>query len=628
MLEFYHSFHIKHRFVFLGLVFITVLAALFYFVYPLRAVEIYPSEDIVPLDSGEIKIKFNRPIIRKSLQPIITPDVPGEWKFANPLISGHLYTSIVFVPFQTLAPDTEYQAHLGNIDPFLSANKYPVGPIVFKTPPLPNAEKIENNSDNPLPPSVVISVKFNKLIDRFTQMRALFSPAIEIEDVWDESKMILSLRPKNGFSQGIDYNLEIERSYIIYDRENSVLRKSEPEKILQKSFSIVKPAGVMEITPLGSDVLPGTAIKIKFLKPMIRDEVEKNLKIDPPLNLKFNWLDDQSAEIIADPALSFGTKYQLSLPDAVHASDGAILEKEIKHDFSTLGQVSVISFDPENNSQGIAVSSPVSIKFNQEVDRGSAEEKIRFYPDTALRYEWSDNTSVIVYPISFLSFDGNYTVNLESGIKSIAGAPESAQFSFSFKTEPEIFKLNIPIDYQDKKLSCEAAALKMALFGKGVRVSENDIMKIVGYDPTKRSSGIWGNPNGAFVGDINGRQNTTGYGVYWGPIARAAKKWRPDSESFTNWTLKKIIAEVANGNPVEFWGVVDPAKPDSWKTPAGETIGAWKGEHTRTLVGFIGSRINPRTLIINDPLSGILYWPKEKFSANWAKFNNSGVVVR
>ena len=628
MLEFYHSFHIKHRFVFLSLVFITVLAALFYFVYPLRAVEIYPSEDIVPLESGEIKIKFNRPIIRKSLQPIITPDIPGEWKFADPLISGHLYTSIVFVPFQTLAPDTEYQAHLGSIDSFLSSKKYPIGPIVFKTPPLPDADKIENNLDNPLPPSAVISVKFNKSIDKFTQMRAIFSPAIEIEEAWNESKMILSLRPKNGFSQGIDYNLEVERSYIIYDRENSVLRKSEPEKILQKSFSIVKPAGVMEITPLGNDVLPGTAIKIKFLKSMVRDEVEKNFSINPPLNLKFNWLDDQIVEIAADPALSFGTKYQLSLPAVVHASDGATLEKEIKNDFSTLGQVSIVSVDPENNSQGIAVSSPVSIKFNQEVDKASAEEKIKFYPETALRYEWKSGDTVIIYPHSALSFDGLYTINLESGIRSAAGAPESSQFSFSFKTEAEIFKLNIPIDYQDKKLSCEAAALKMALFGKGVRVSENDIMKIAGYDPTKRSNGIWGNPNGAFVGDINGKQNTTGYGVYWGPIARAAKKWRPDSESFTNWTLEKIIAEVANGNPVEFWGVVDPAKQDFWKTPAGETIDAWKGEHTRTLVGFIGSRINPRTLIINDPLSGILYWPKEKFSANWTKFNNSGVVVR
>ena len=260
---------------------------------------------------------------------------------------------------------------------------------------------------------------------------------------------------------------------------------------------------------------------------MIRDEIEKNFLINPPLNIKFNWLDDQIVEIISDPAFSFGSKYELSLPATVHASDGATLEKEIVHIFSTLGQVTVISISPENNSQGIAVSSPVSIKFNQEVDKASAEDKIKFYPDTAVRFEWKDNTDVIVRPIGSLSFDGNYTVNLESGIKSVAGAPESSQFSFIFKTEPEIFKLNIPIDYQDKKLSCEAAALKMALFGKGVKVSENDIMKIVGHDLTKRSNGIWGNPNGAFAGDINGKQNTTGYGVYWGPMRAPPKNGAP-----------------------------------------------------------------------------------------------------
>ena len=207
-------------------------------------------------------------------------------------------------------------------------------------------ERIENNLNNPLPPGAVISIKFNEPIGKFTQIRAVFSPAIDFDETWDKTKMSLALRPKNGFSQGIDYNLEIERSYIIYDRENSVLRKSEPEKILQKSFSIVKPAGVLEITPLGNDVLPGTAIKIKFLKPMIRDEIEKNFLINPPLNIKFNWLDDQIVEIISDPAFSFGSKYELSLPATVHASDGATLEKEIVHIFSTLGQVTLISISP------------------------------------------------------------------------------------------------------------------------------------------------------------------------------------------------------------------------------------------------------------------------------------------
>lgn len=628
MLKFYHSFHIKHRFVFLSIIFLFSVAGLFYSVYPLRAVAVYPSEDIVPLDSGFVKIKFNRPISRRSAQPVISPDIPGEWKFSDPLISGHLYTSIIFSPFQTLSPDTAYQIHLGNIESFLASRKYPIGPIIFRTPPLPDVEKIENNLDNPLSPGAVISIKFNKPADKFTQIRAVFSPAIDFAETWNESKTVLILDPKMGFSQGTNYNLGIERSYIVYDRENSVLRKSAPEEILQKSFSIVKPAGVLEITPLGNEVLPNAPIKIKFLKLMKRDEVEKNLKIEPAVNLKFAWSDDQNVEIAADPAFSFGAKYELTLPAEVHADDGAILEKEIKHNFSTLGQVSVISIDPENNSQGAAVSASISIGFNQEVEKASAEERIKFYPETTARYEWKDGKTVNIYPSNPLSFDSLYAVNLEAGIKSVAGAPDSSQYSFSFKTEPEIFKLNIPADYQDKNLSCEAAALKMALYSHGVEVSENDIMKIVGFDPTKRSDGIWGNPNGAFVGDINGKQNTTGYGVHWGPIARAAKKWRPDSESFTNWTLEKIISEVASGNPVEFWGVVEPARQDTWKTPAGEIIDAWKGEHTRTLIGFIGSKKNPRTLIINDPLSGILYWPKEKFSANWAKFNNSGVVVR
>lgn len=628
MLKLYHSFHVKHRFAFLGVIFLAVLAALFYFVYPLRAVEIYPPEDIVPLDSSLIKIKFNRPIVRKSIQPVIAPDVQGEWKFADPLINSHLYTSITFSPFQTLTPGTTYQIHLGNIESFLASKKYPIGPITFKTLPLSRVEKIENNLDNPLPPDSAISIKFNEPIGKFSQIRAIFNPAIDFEEIWNNSKTILALRSKAGFSQGTDYGLEIEQSYIIYDREGLVLRKSEPEKILQKSFLIVKPAGVLEITPLGDGVLPNAPIKIEFLKPMKRDEVEQNLKIEPIAALKFNWIDDQTAEITADPALSFGTKYELFLPTSVHASDGAFLEKEIRHNFSTLGRVNAISFDPENNAQGITVSSPITIKFNQEVDKTSVEEKIQFYPEINLRHEWKDGATVIIHPVNTLPFDSLFTVNLEPGIKSAAGAPESSRISFSFKTEPEIFKLNIPIDYQDKKLSCEAAALKMALYGKGVRVSENDIMKVVGYDPTKRSNGIWGNPNGAFVGDINGKQNTTGYGVYWGPVARAAKIWRPDSEAITDWTLDKIINEVAAGNPVEFWGTIEPSAKDFWKTPSGEAINAWKGEHTRVVVGFIGSKSNPRTLIINDPIGGILYWPKEKFSANWAKFNNSGVVVR
>jgi uncharacterized protein YvpB len=187
--------------------------------------------------------------------------------------------------------------------------------------------------------------------------------------------------------------------------------------------------------------------------------------------------------------------------------------------------------------------------------------------------------------------------------------------------------LNIPIDYQDKPLSCEAASLKMALNYRGAGVSEDDIMSVVGFDPTIRNGGVWGNPYQAFVGDIYGHQDTTGYGVYWGPIANAAKKWR-DAEAFSGWSAAQVANQVANGNPVVVWGTYgSSAYRDDWSTPDGQHILAWKGEHARTVIGFVGSSDNPTQFIINDPVAGRITWSTSQFLSNWGAFGNSGVVV-
>ena len=186
--------------------------------------------------------------------------------------------------------------------------------------------------------------------------------------------------------------------------------------------------------------------------------------------------------------------------------------------------------------------------------------------------------------------------------------------------------LDVPQDFQDKALSCEAAALKMALRFKGSDVSEDQIMAIIGFDPTIRNGDIWGDPDMAFVGDINGKQNTSGYGVHWGPVARAANDWR-GAQAFTNWTIQDLAREISNGNPVVIWGVIGNAYADDWLTPEGREIKAWKGEHTVTVVGFKGSADAPESFLINDPLKGGSYWSVGKLKSNWATFNNSGVVV-
>ncbi len=75
------------------------------------------------------------------------------------------------------------------------------------------------------------------------------------------------------------------------------------------------------------------------------------------------------------------------------------------------------------------------------------------------------------------------------------------------------------------------------------------------------------------------------------------------------------------------WGVLGNAYFDPWYTKNGRYIAAWKGEHARTAIGYIGSPSNPVSFIINDPIVGRIVWSTATLKANWGTFSNSGVVV-
>jgi hypothetical protein len=99
--------------------------------------------------------------------------------------------------------------------------------------------------------------------------------------------------------------------------------------------------------------------------------------------------------------------------------------------------------------------------------------------------------------------------------------------------------LDVPQIYQEKSLSCEAASLRMALKYKGVDASEDHLINLIGFDLTPKRGNVWGDPQFGFVGKINGRRMSTGYGVYWLPVLKVAKSARSISYSFTNFDLIK-----------------------------------------------------------------------------------------
>ncbi|MFH1180840.1 MAG: C39 family peptidase [bacterium] len=304
--------------------------------------------------------------------------------------------------------------------------------------------------------------------------------------------------------------------------------------------------------------------------------------------------------------------------------------------FSLPQVADVLPLDGERNVSERAV---ITIRFNKPVSR--QELKHLIFPETYGEWKFTDPLiknhlfkTLTFIPAEKFSPGTQFFVRLEN-IRGFGLGAENF-FAFSFRTAPDkealakrVTLLETPLDWQDHKLSCEAASLKMALCGKGIRVSEEEIMAEIGVDTTSRQGKVWGDPYEKFVGEIDGRICQTGYGAYWPAVARAALKWR-ESESFTNWNLENLINEIEQKNPVVVWGVL-PDKPltdCSWYTREGKYVKAFREAHVRLLIGFVGPADSPSQIILNDPLAGQLYWSTADFLKNWSAFNNSGVAVR
>ena len=318
----------------------------------------------------------------------------------------------------------------------------------------------------------------------------------------------------------------------------------------------------------------------------------------------------------------------------------------------------VIGVSPPNQGLQVDPSSPLVIRFDKPVKR----QILNHFIVSNVYGEWKFGDplirnhlfrSLIFEPAIGFQNNTSYRVELKNIVNPLGlGIP--SDFSFTFSTipmkkkaseksvknlarlkpskpliRPKVTLINVAPDWQDHRLSCEAASLKMALAAKGVFVSEGEIMQKIGFDRTPHRDGIWGDPYKAFVGNIDGKICSSGYGVYWPVVAKAASNWRP-AEARSNWKLKDLTEEIVLGNPVVVWGSlpVRTLHDCSWHTPEGKYIKAIREDHVRVVIGFIGSPERPSKIILNDPLSGRVYWSTSYFLTNWKAFDYSGVVIR
>ncbi len=569
-----------------------------------------------------IRFEFSAPMNRDAVGFTIEPAVDGAWTFTDPAYGERAYRTLVFTPDTILEPGTAYRVDLKNIESLAGTGtrNYVVS---FTTASLPTV--IATPPTAPIEPCATLTLPLDRPVEAVVSFAARVEPSAEITTTIVADPPAIQLAPTNCFAHATAYRVLVERHLLVQSRLTGE-RVETPVVIVNDSSVVTSdPPNLSELMPSGVAVKVTTPeIRLSFGRAMPPTSVD-GIILEPRPTGAWSWADPQTAVYTLTAPLAHATPYTVTIPAGTRDAVGGFFPVAESRTFTTIGAATT-AMTPVNGATGITPKTAVTMSWNQAVDRAQAEAALTITPTVPGAVTWDGNRAIFS-PTNGWSTNTTYTVRIAPGVTSAdGGLSSSVEFTTTFATETTKVLLPIALDFQDKPLSCEAAALKMALAGKGVNVSENAIMAIVGYTTTAARGKTWGDPNLGFVGNISGHQNTTGYGVHWDPIARAASRWR-QAEAFTGWSTTTLAEALAAGNPVVIWGVLGNAYADPWKTPSGTTVAAWKGEHARTAIGFLGPVSAPTHFIINDPIVGRVTWTTATLRSDWGKFNNSGVVV-
>ena len=188
------------------------------------------------------------------------------------------------------------------------------------------------------------------------------------------------------------------------------------------------------------------------------------------------------------------------------------------------------------------------------------------------------------------------------------------------------FKLAVPEFRQKYGYTCEAAALRIVLNYLGIQIDEDQILQKMPVDRTPRKTGIWGDPDLGFVGNLYGNTAEESYGIHWRPMASFASKWRP-AKAFEKGKISELVDHLLNKRPVMAWVINGKGKSISWKTPTGKKISAIEGEHVVVLYGYRGDAKNPEGFFIMDPIKGPQFKTTNEFKYTWSKLGNAYLVI-
>lgn len=608
--------------------------------------------------SKPIEVVFNMPVQISSLRPYVSPEqLEGDWVYERYLGFLPVTRKAKFYPKRTLLPDERIVVYITGVSRYRMGENHEHAlnlfshraPEISATSPAHLSEETDIRS--------FVELQFTAPLSNQAKWEYEFTPNIAF-DLITKTPQIVQLIPQQKLNQGETYVLKIYRTSQAYEiGSGNVVDQGDRELVHELQFSTKKAPLVRKFSPTGTGVREDTVIEINFETAMNREQIEEKMTITPVTAVDFLWSDDRKLTLKPKELLTKETNYTVLIPQGVETRSGGVLEQDISYSFTTIGAIRLASHTPAAGAVRVGTRSNITVTFDQEVDRDSAQQAFSVNPGVNGSFTWQDNTSFVFTPSQALAYDTTYTVSLAAGIKSIYGLSNRDVLQFSFTTASNFYLIpgfSAASFYEQRfSMTCAVAAAKMSLAWKGFNVSEETLYNQIGRAPgqyiyhpemTNPVTGapgayMWADPNVGFVGPISGGGGTDperSFGVYWNPIQRVFRDYYGvNTEVRQGWNINGLAATVEQGRPVQIWAwnglswtwnAQGRARMD-WYNQSGQPIYAINGMHSWLIVGFYGESSNPTSFIYLDPWRGFVTKPASEFAYHWSFYNNTGLIV-
>ncbi|XDD50776.1 Ig-like domain-containing protein [Leptospira sp. WS92.C1] len=222
-------------------------------------------------------------------------------------------------------------------------------------------------------------------------------------------------------------------------------------------------------------------IVITFSEPMNSSTLRNGFSISPTVTGQFTFPTANQMVFTPDLAFQYGRRHNISLPTSITNTSGRGLRNQVNATFvvgaldSTQPTVTGIDFEVDEDGDGcgatpndilnlqngtftadVCVGVPITIHFSETMDQNLTQNALSLSPSGNFAISFVGN-DMILTPVIPLNNRQNYTLNISTSAKDIAGNNLQNPFSLTFKTEnnsPQVIAIGL-----QNQANCSSFAL-------------------------------------------------------------------------------------------------------------------------------------------------------------------------